>query len=240
MKVCPSPNHDARPPAVPIDTLVLHYTGMKTAQAALQRLCDAAARVSSHYLVEEDGTVWQLVGDKRRAWHAGASFWRGNTDINARSIGVEIVNPGHEWGYRPFPAQQMEALLALCRMLLARHPIAQRNIVAHSDIAPMRKQDPGELFDFSLLSRNGIGLFPDRVSDLGTADAVVSTAELGPVRAHLMAVGYDVAPLGPIDDGLASVLTAFQRHWRPEAITGTADRGTRARLAALVRQLPPA
>ncbi len=235
MRVRPSPNHDARPPATLIDTLVLHYTGMPTAEAALERLSDPAARVSSHYLLEEDGTIWQLVPEERRAWHAGASFWRGNTEINSRSIGVEIVNPGHEWGYRPFPAVQMQALVSLCRTLLARHPISHRNVVAHSDIAPDRKQDPGELFDFAFLARNGVGLFPDGIPDLGTSDAVVSAAGLAPVRADLIAVGYNLAAAGALDRSLALVLSAFQRHWRPEAITGAADRGTCARLAALSR-----
>ena len=234
MRVRSSPNQDARPPAIPIDTLVLHYTGMRTAETALERLCDPASRVSSHYVVEEDGTIWQLVPEERRAWHAGASFWRGNTHINARSIGIEIVNPGHEWGYRPFPAAQMQGLLTLCQALLARHPIPHRNVVAHSDIAPDRKQDPGELFDFSFLSRNGVGLFPHHVADLGTSGAPLSAAALAPVRADLIAVGYDLAPTGAPDPSLAAVLTAFQRHWRPEAITGAADRGTRARLAALI------
>lgn len=233
MRVRPSPNHDARPPATPIDTLVLHYTGMPSAEAALERLSAPEARVSSHYLLEEDGTLFQLVPDERRAWHAGTSFWRGCTDINSRSIGIEIVNPGHEWGYRPFPAAQMEALVTLCHDLLRRHPILPENVVAHSDIAPDRKQDPGELFEFSLLSKYGIGLFPTDVLDLGTGEIVIAPAALGPVRANLAAVGYNVGLTGAPDRELEFVLTAFQRHWRPEAITGAADRGTRARLDAL-------
>lgn len=233
MRVRQSPNHDARPPATPIDTLVLHYTGMPSAEAALERLADPEARVSSHYLLEEDGTLFQLVPDERRAWHAGTSFWRGCTDINARSIGIEIVNPGHEWGYRPFPPAQMKALITLCHDLLKRHPILPENVVAHSDIAPDRKQDPGELFAFSLLAKNGIGLFPADVPDLGSGDIVTAPAALGPVRAKLAAVGYKLGLTGAPDHELAVVLTAFQRHWRPEAITGAADRGTRARLDAL-------
>ena len=229
----PSPNHNARPTGTPIDSLVLHYTGMQSAEAALARLCDAAARVSSHYLLDEDGTIWQLVPDERRAWHAGPSFWRGHTDINSRSIGIEIVNPGHEWGYRAFPAAQMQALVDLCRELLARHPILRQNVVAHSDIAPDRKQDPGELFEFSLLARHGIGIFPAGVADLGVADIVSDAAGLAPVRANLAAVGYDVAGEGAWDSRLATILAAFQRHWRPEAVTGKADAGTRARLTAV-------
>lgn len=235
MKRRPSPNYDTRPAGTPIDTLVLHYTGMQSAEAALERLCNRAARVSSHYLVEEDGTLWQLVADEQRAWHAGPSFWRGNTDINARSIGIEIVNPGHEWGYRPFPEAQMKAVITLCRELLARYPILAPNVVAHSDIAPDRKQDPGELFDFALLARHGIGIFPDGAADLGADDVASDSASLIPVRADLTAVGYQVANEGAADDALAIVLTAFQRHWRAETVSGAADRGTRARLAAVAR-----
>ncbi|MDA8050932.1 MAG: N-acetylmuramoyl-L-alanine amidase [Rhodospirillales bacterium] len=234
MRLRSSPNHNARPPGIPIDTLVLHYTGMPSAEGALDRLCDSDARVSSHYLLEEDGTLWQIVPEARRAWHAGASFWRGQIDINSRSIGVEIVNPGHEWGYRTFPPAQMTALVALCRDLLARHSILPCNVVAHSDIAPDRKQDPGELFDFSFLARNGIGLFPEGVPDLGTGGIVSDAAGLLPVRADLSKTGYQVAREGAADSDLALVLTAFQRHWRPEALSGQADRGTCARLAALV------
>lgn len=233
MRVHASPNHDARPPATPIDTLVLHYTGMPSAEAALERLSSPAARVSSHYLLEEDGNLFQLVPEERRAWHAGRSFWRGATDINSRSIGIEIVNPGHEWGYRPFPPAQMRALLTLCHDLLGRHPIVPGNVVAHSDIAPERKQDPGELFDFSFLATHGVGLFPTGVPDLGTGDIAAVPAALATVRAELADVGYDISPTGALDRELVLVLTAFQRHWRPEAITGAADRGTRARLAAL-------
>jgi len=231
----PSPNHNERTPGTPIDTLVLHYTGMQSGRAALDRLCEEAARVSSHYLVEEDGEIWQLVPDERRAWHAGPSFWRGHTDINSRSIGIEIVNPGHEWGYRAFPTIQMDAIIALCTTLLARHPIEPRNVVAHSDIAPDRKQDPGELFDFSLLARHGIGLFPTDTPDLGTGDAITDAAALAPVRRDLAAIGYDIAAEGTWDHALGLVLAAFQRHWRPESITARADAGTRARLVTLRR-----
>jgi N-acetylmuramoyl-L-alanine amidase len=232
-----SPNHNERPAGTPIDTLVLHYTGMQSAEAALDRLCCEDARVSSHYLIEEDGALWQLVPDERRAWHAGPSFWRGHTDINSRSIGIEIVNPGHEWGYRPFPATQMDSVIALCRDLLARHPIEARNVVAHSDIAPDRKQDPGELFDFPLLARNGIGLFPESTKDLGAGDIVSDASGLAPIRAALATIGYDVTGEGGWDPALGAVLTAFQRHWRAETINGKADAGTRARLAALTRLL---
>lgn len=217
----PSPNWDARPPGTPIDTLILHYTGMPTAQAALDRLCDPAARVSSHYLVEEDGAVWRLVEERRRAWHAGVSCWRGHAALNDRSVGIEIVNPGHEWGYRPFPALQMAAVCELCLGILGRHPIPARNVVGHSDVAPDRKEDPGELFDWPGLAANGVGLWP--VSSL--EGSVVDD-----VPAALRRIGYG-------DGDLATTLRAFQRHWQPGAVNGRADDDTLARLHDVVAAL---
>jgi N-acetylmuramoyl-L-alanine amidase len=214
----PSPNQEERPAGTPIDMLVLHYTGMKTAQDAIHRLRDPAARVSSHYLVDEDGAILRLVPEARRASHAGVSHWRGHNGLNGRSIGIEIVNPGHEWGYRDFPALQMAAVCDLCLDILSRHPIPARNVVAHSDVAPDRKQDPGEKFDWEGMARNGVGLWPADGAAIGRGD----------VRAALADIGYRV------DLDLAVVLRAFQRHWRPEAITGEADDGTRSRLAGVL------
>ena len=235
MRERPSPNHDARPANTPIDSIVLHYTGMASARDALDRLCDPAAKVSSHYVVEEDGTIWRLVAEARRAWHAGISYWRGHTALNDRSIGIEIVNPGHEHGYRDFPVLQLVAVCDLCLALLSRHPVQARNIVAHSDVAPDRKEDPGEKFDWEGLTRNGVGLWPLGVADLGTAGAVRDAANLRDVRRALGDIGYRVAPEGPLDPALSGVLRAFQRHWRPEAVTGQADAGTLARLLAVAR-----
>jgi N-acetylmuramoyl-L-alanine amidase len=226
----PSPNQDDRPAGEPIDTLVLHYTGMPTARAALDRLCDPAPpeglpRVSCHYLVEEDGLIWQLVAEHRRAWHAGRSAWRGHSLLNGRSIGIEIVNPGHEWGYRPFSMLQMAAVAELCLDILGRHPIPSRNVVAHSDIAPDRKQDPGELFDWESLASQGIGLWPAGVAGGNAAmppDGAARAADL------LSRIGY---PLDALRPDLA--ITAFQRHWRQERINGRADAGTLARLEAV-------
>lgn len=215
----PSPNQDDRPAGMPIDTLVLHYTGMQTGAAAIARLCDAEARVSSHYVVEEDGTVWRLVPEARRAAHAGVSWWRGHTALNGRSIGIEIVNPGHEWGYRPFPPVQMDAVQALCRGILARHPIPPRHVVAHSDVAPARKQDPGELFDWRGLAASGIGLWP------GEADV----ADDRGAPALLAAIGYEPG----IPEDVA--LRAFQRHWAQDAVTGVADGGTMSALRRVAR-----
>ncbi len=216
----PSPNQDARPGG--IDTLVLHYTGMQSAQAAIDRLRDPEAKVSSHYVVDEDGTIVQLVPEERRAWHAGISFWRGRRVLNDSSIGIEIVNPGHEWGYRPFPARQIEAVIALSTAILARWPIPAGNVVAHSDIAPDRKQDPGELFPWDRLARHGIGLW----AACDGADETPIADDLAP---RLASLGYDV-------DGMPAdiILRAFQRHWRQEAVTGIADRGSAARLDALL------
>lgn len=156
----PSPNFGDRPAGAAIDTLVLHYTGMPNGDMALTRMCDPASQVSAHYMVEEDGCIYQLVAESKRAWHAGRGFWRGCTDINSSSIGIEIVNPGHEFGYRPFAIAQIDAVIALCQALLGRHDIPAHNIIAHSDMAPDRKEDPGELFPWQKLAENGIGLWP--------------------------------------------------------------------------------
>ena len=219
MRDAPSPNHDERPADTPIDMLVLHYTGMRTGQEAIDRLRDpnAAICVSSHYVVEEDGQVWRLVPEERRAWHAGVSYWRGHRQVNGRCIGIEIVNPGHEWGYRPFPQVQMDAVLALCQDILSRHPIPPRNVVAHSDIAPDRKEDPGELFDWPFLARHGVGLWPI---------AHATPVSLADVASTLFAIGY------PIPD-LPTTLRAFQRRWCPSTLTGVPDGQTRERLAAV-------
>ncbi len=229
----PSPNQDDRPEGMPIDMIVMHYTGMLTAADALRRLRDPVARVSAHYVVEEDGTAWRLVEERRRAWHAGVSYWRGMTGLNDRSIGIEIVNPGHEWGYRPFGALQMAVVCDLCLEILSRHPVPARNVVAHGDIAPERKQDPGELFDWEGLAMNGVGLWPEDVPDLGTGGVRRDATSLGEARAALATIGYRVVAEGALDPDLATVLRAFQRHWRQEAITGEPDAGTVARLAAV-------
>lgn len=231
----PSPNQDERPAGIPIDMLILHYTGMQTAQAAIDQLRSPDKQVSSHYVVDEDGAVLRLVPESRRAWHAGVSFWRGHQVLNGRSIGIEIVNPGHEWGYRDFPVLQLAAVCDLCIGIRSRHQIPQRNVVAHSDVAPDRKQDPGEKFDWEGLARNGVGIWPDGVPDLGTGAAVRDAASLREVRAALAAIGYRAGQEGPLDPALSTILRAFQRHWRPEAINGQADAGTLARLLGVVR-----
>lgn len=230
MRDRPSPNHDERPVGQPVDLLILHYTGMRDAKAALDRLCDPAAKVSAHYLIEEDGAVWRLVPEARRAWHAGVSFWDGARDINARSIGIELVNPGHEFGYHPFPEPQMQALERLCHEILARYKaISPARVLGHSDVAPARKQDPGELFDWARLAAAGIGLFP-------RPDAAPCDWTAGQLQAALGAYGYDVAPSGTLDPATRDVLIAFQRHFRPQDCAGRADAESCGRLADLLRQ----
>lgn len=224
----PSPSHDARPAGQPVDILLIHYTGMQTAEAALERLCDPAAKVSAHYLIEENGRLWQLVDERRRAWHAGLAEWRGSSDVNGRSIGIELVNPGHEWGYRPFPAAQMASLVALCREVLARHQIPSRHVLGHSDVAPLRKDDPGELFDWKALAAAGIGLWPVPPSTTPASHASPPDPEVA--QRLLAAFGY-----GYLDQDFAAVLRAFQRHFRPEAVTGELDGGTFARLEDLAQ-----
>jgi N-acetylmuramoyl-L-alanine amidase len=227
---CPSPNFDARLGSV--DMLILHYTGMQTADAALDRLCDPAAKVSAHYLIDEDGTVWRLVAEEQRAWHAGVSSWRGQMDINAASIGIELVNPGHEFGYRLFPEPQMGSLEILTREILARHPIPARNIVGHSDVAPLRKQDPGELFDWPRLARAGIGFWPD----FAGTDAKIATSIAG-TQSLLAEIGYGCPQTGVIDRETMAVIAAFQRHYRPECCDGAVDDETCRRIAVLAQAL---
>jgi N-acetylmuramoyl-L-alanine amidase len=228
----PSPSHGPRPNGAPVDFLILHYTGMRTAEEALQRMCDPAAEVSAHYAVDEDGTVWRLVDEGRRAWHAGRSSWDGVTDINGRSIGVEIVNPGHEWGYRPFPEMQMAALEELCRGVLARHPIPPRRVLGHSDVAPQRKEDPGELFDWPRLARAEIGLWPDFRPASTTEPPAGALAH---ARAGLARIGYEVPSRDAPEETTRKLLAAFQRHFRPARCDGALDAETLARIEAVAR-----
>jgi N-acetylmuramoyl-L-alanine amidase len=216
-----SPNHGPRPEPARIDMLVLHYTGMTTAAAALERLCDPDARVSAHYVVEENGAIWRLVPENRRAFHAGVSCWEGESDLNAVSLGIEIVNPGHEWGYRRFPEVQMASVEALCADLVSRHSIPAHRVVGHSDIAPDRKIDPGELFDWPRLARAGIGIWPpENSSESGREiDRAQSLADLA-------AIGYCAT-----EQSLGAAVMAFQRRFRPSRSDGRLDRETAARLS---------
>jgi N-acetylmuramoyl-L-alanine amidase len=210
----PSPNHDDRNGAA-IDMLVLHYTGMTSGAAAVDRLCDPASKVSGHYTIDEDGTVYAHVAEERRAWHAGVSHWAGGDNVNSCSIGIELVNPGHDYGYRAFPEAQIASLIDLCHGLLQRHPIPPSRVLGHSDVAPARKDDPGELFPWTRLAAAGIGIWPEAMkSELG-AEA-------------LTRYGYD--PNAPQD----KVITAFQRHFRPSNLNGEWDAECAGLLAGLL------
>ncbi|THD81265.1 MAG: N-acetylmuramoyl-L-alanine amidase [Phenylobacterium sp.] len=231
----PSPNFGPRTKGPP-HMLVLHYTGMRGGEAALARLRDPASQVSAHYMVEEDGRIFRLVPEARRAWHAGKSSWRGETDVNSASIGVEIVNPGHEFGYRPFPELQVAAVLALVGDIRSRWTIEDVDIIGHADVAPDRKEDPGELFPWKRLAEAGHGLWAEPPAAPGAplAEGEESAAVFA-LQAGFTRLGYDCAPDGKFDAHTAAVVRAFQRHWRQARVDGVADGETRARLIALLR-----
>ena len=216
---CPSPNFDDRDQ--PVSIVVLHYTGMADAASAIERLRDPEARVSCHYLIAEDGQVLRMVAEDKRAWHAGRSYWRGMHNLNAASVGIEIVNPGHEFGYRPFTPQQMDSLVPLLGGIVRRHQVPRANVVGHSDIAPARKQDPGELFDWALLARHGLAVGrPTR----GLVDPHWTD---GGFLLALERYGYDVRERQP-------AVIAFQRRFRPELVDGEIDGESRAILLQLL------
>lgn len=219
----PSPNHDERQSAVSM--IVLHYTGMPDCAGALDRMTSPEAKVSAHYCVDEDGSIYRLVAEERRAWHAGRSYWRGTTDVNSASVGIEIVNPGHEFGYRPFPDPQIAAVVNLVTRIKERHGISRGDVVGHSDVAPMRKEDPGELFPWETLAKRRLALpSPTRnLIDPYWTDAAFLLA--------LERFGYEVT------DPLKSVI-AFQRRFRPDCIDGIIDGECRAKLLALLLPRP--
>lgn len=236
----PSPNFNERAGVTRPDILLLHYTGMQSCEAAVTRLTDAAARVSSHYTIDEDGTVYVHVPEQLRAWHAGVSSWRGATDINSCSVGIEIVNPGHEFGYREFPGVQIEAVIDLGRQIVARHGIVARNVIAHSDVAPGRKTDPGELFPWKQLAANGVGLWVD--AQAGDATELVPGmvgAHVSGLQSLLATYGYGIDVTGIFDEETRVVVSAFQRHFRPARLDGVADALTLATLKALNESLDP-
>lgn len=235
----PSPNHGPRAGGRPVDILLLHYTGMVSEEGALDWLCNPASQVSAHYFVHEDGRVVQLVGEGERAWHAGKSVWAGETDINSRSIGIEIANPGHEFGYRGFPPAQVAGVIDLCRDILARRPIPPERVLAHSDVAPLRKEDPGELFPWGELHAAGIGhwVMPEPV----VAGPMLTAGNSGPAVAGLKKrfrdYGYGLGAESVFDDETAAVVRAFQRHFRPALVDGIADVSTVATLDRLIAAL---
>ncbi len=223
-RVIASPNHDARTAPRP-DMIILHYTGMPAAAEALDRLCAAESKVSCHYFVGEGGEIAQLVPEHRRAWHAGLSSWEGVSDINARSIGIEIVNPGHDFGYPDFPRAQIEAVIGLCREIIARYRIRPQRVLAHSDVAPTRKKDPGEKFPWSRLAAEGVGLWvepaplaPGPLLTAGDCGEAVSALQI-----NLTRYGYGLSVSGRYDAATQATVTAFQRHFRPARVDGRAD-----------------
>lgn len=236
-EVRPSPNHNERQGSGTPDMIVLHYTGMPDDQDAISHLCNPASEVSAHYVVLQDGYIIQLVAEARRAWHAGTSSWAGESDINSRSIGIEIANPGHDHGYPDFPKRQVAAVIALCRSIFTRHRVPADRVLAHSDVAPARKRDPGEKFPWKALADSGIGLWIKPVPTdqtkptftLGDSDpAVAETQTL------LANYGYAVAATGHLDAATRDAVAAFQRHFRPQRVDGFIDTSTISTLKQLI------
>ncbi|WP_309085274.1 N-acetylmuramoyl-L-alanine amidase [Chelativorans sp.] len=235
-----SPNFNERRDGRKPDALILHYTAMETGESAEDWLCSPVSEVSCHYLVHEDGRVVQMVPEAGRAWHAGKGSWNGESDVNSFSIGIEIVNPGHRFGYPDFPVTQIEAVIQLCHDICRRHSIPPRRVLAHSDTAPGRKIDPGEKFPWGLLARRGIGhlVEPSPLTDgenlaLGRRGEAVEE-----LQRQLAAYGYGIAPSGQFDKETETVVAAFQRHFRPARVDGIADPSTRDTLARLLAALP--
>jgi N-acetylmuramoyl-L-alanine amidase len=235
-----SPNFGERRDGKPADILLLHYTGMESGPAAEDWLCAPHSEVSCHYIVHEDGRVVQMVPEAMRAWHAGRSRWKGETDINSRSIGIEIVNGGHEFGLPPFPDRQIEAVIALSRGIVARHAIVPERVLAHSDVAPGRKRDPGELFPWAGLAAEGVGHWVDpeplgggRFFSLGDRGQPVEA-----LQSMLALYGYGLQVTGEFDAATAAGIAAFQRHFRPARVDGVADASSIATLHRLLSTLP--
>lgn len=239
--VIPSANFgDRRNDRAP-DMIVLHYTGMADAESALTRLCKPGTEVSAHYVVLEDGRIVQCVPEMLRAWHAGTSSWGHDTDINSCSIGIEIVNGGHDWGYPDFPQRQIAAVIALCRGIMLRRSIPRPRVLAHSDVAPQRKKDPGEKFPWRLLADSGVGHWvrPAPITDAGDGLALgASGPAVTALQEKLWSYGYGVPRNGQYDTATIEVVSAFQRHFRPERVDGVADASTCATLDHLIATLP--
>jgi len=236
--VAPSPNFDERKDGAPPDMILLHYTGMQSGQAALDRLTSPASKVSAHYVVFEDGRIVQCVPERLRAWHAGESYWAGETDINSRAIGIEIVNPGHEFGYPNFPMRQIAAVISLCRSILTRQPSVRTDrVLAHSDVAPARKQDPGEKFPWELLSESNVGHWvrpaPLTLEGQGLRPGDASEA-VRRLQRTLQIYGYGIADTGSYDEPTRAIVVAFQRHFRQQRVDGIADASTLLTLRALM------
>lgn len=235
-----SPNFGPRREGMKPDMIVLHYTGMETGDGAEAWLCNPASEVSSHYLVHEDGRIVQMVREGDRAWHAGKSSWGGQSDINSCSVGIEVVNPGHAFGYPPFPERQIDAVIALCRGIIGRHSIAAERVLAHSDVALGRKIDPGEKFPWRNLHEAGVGhwVAPSPRNGrqaLRSGDAGSAVEEL---QSMLALYGYGVEITGQYDAQTETTVQAFQRHFRSRCVDGVADSSTLSTLRRLIASLP--
>ncbi len=234
--VIPSANFGERNKGLTPDMIILHYTGMPDMEGALERLCTPGTDVSAHYVVLEDGRIIQCVPESKRAWHAGASYWAGEDDINSCSIGIEIVNRGHDWGYPDFPLRQIAAVIALCRGIILRRKIPARRVLGHSDVAPSRKQDPGEKFPWRSLADSGVGHWVEPEPPLSGAALKPghSGAAVRDLQHALAHYGYKISPDGRYDASTREVVTAFQRHFRPLRVDGIADPSTLRTLQALL------
>ncbi len=235
-----SPNFGPRREGMKPDMIVLHYTGMETGDGAEAWLCNPASEVSSHYLVHEDGRIVQMVREGDRAWHAGKSSWGGQSDINSCSVGIEIVNPGHAFGYPSFPEHQIDAVIALCRGIIGRHSIVAERVLAHSDVALGRKIDPGEKFPWRNLHEAGVGhwVAPSPRNGrqaLRPGDAGNAVEEL---QSMLALYGYGVEITGQYDAQTETTVQAFQRHFRSRCVDGVADSSTLSTLRRLIASLP--
>lgn len=237
--VRPSPNHGDRKGEVP-NAIILHYTGIATGSAALDHLCTEVSQVSAHYLVDEYGELYQLVPEERRAWHAGIGVWAGNRDMNTVSIGIEIANLGHVGGLPPYPAAQIEMVIALCQDISTRWHIPPARVLAHSDLAPDRKNDPGEHFPWGLLAKSGVGHFvtPCAIEEGARLEPGAKGPDVELLQTTLASYGYGLDVTGHYDAKTQSTITAFQRHFRPSLVDGLADRSTVATLQKLIDALP--
>ena len=238
--VIPSPNHGERNRGLVPDMILLHYTGMPDVEGAIAQLCTPGTDVSAHYIVLEDGRIVQSVPEAKRAWHAGVSSWAGEDDINSCSIGVEIINRGHDWGYPDFPSRQIAAVTALCRGIMLRRKIPAHRVLAHSDVAPARKKDPGEKFPWHLLANSGVGHWvqPAPIVRGETLKLGSISDDVAGLQAALAKYGYSIPINGKFDGPTMEVVTAFQRHFRPARVDGIADLSTISTLHALLASLP--
>jgi len=233
---CPSPNFEPRLPEVPLDLIVLHYTDMRNAEEALIRLCDGQAKVSAHFLIDKEGQLYELVDPTWCAWHAGVSSWQGEGHINHRSIGIELDNLGHTFGPEPFPIPQMDTLMGLLGYLTETYTIPSHRIVGHSDVAPLRKKDPGELFPWFDLAREGFGVWPLETQAAATKPLLPTNASV--MQRALSDVGYGCPQTGVWDEDTQKVCLAFQRHFTPQELTGHPSDVTCRRIQGLLASGP--